>query len=569
MSVQISAMSACSKNPSEENDKGNGTTASGETLSVELIDPYYKVLPQSGLSVKGSNTAYAACGEYAVFQAVIHKDSYYDFQAEDIDFINEDGTSVLTSEAGWIGYVGCTDVFAKPGDFKLTSPDGKYPDPVFDEYTAEYSDSELQPVWITVWIPEGTPAGTYKGTLEIKAEGFRKSASAKIGLAVEVYPVTVPKPTLQLSNWVIERSYQFSYLNMMQDVPRYYPMFWSFVKQLADICARHRINVHFVYYPFDWIKVDVDESGTYTFDFANLKKEIEIYEAAGALDRLELNRYAFKEKLATGGNGIGMIVPEKGSDGQMTQNYYPVSHEKTKNFYSQYLPALKTFLNENGWLDKYIQHVYDEPLGGNMSTYKSIRNLIKEYIPEAKIMDATYNINGLAGSVDIWCPLLDTFHKNYDYLIGQTQDGNSELWFYTMKNPQGNYANRFIEKPLIETRILHWLNYKYKATGYLYWSFNDYWFPDVFAETAYIDDSCPGGDTYIVYPGYQKYYPSIRLYAMSAGAADYELLKMLEQRNPDKANSIVGSIVLDFDEYEHDLSIFSNARKQILESLSE
>ncbi len=331
----------------------------------------------------------------------------------------------------------------------------------------------------------------------------------------------------------------------------------------------HRINVHFVYYPLDWIKIDVDDKGSYSFDFANLKKELKIYEKAGALDRIELNRYAYKKDLATGGNGIGMIVPEKNGSGEMENRYYPVSNSKTTNFYSQYLPALREFLQENGWLDRYIQHVYDEPLASNMDTYRQIADLVRQYIPEAKILDATYVISGLENTVDIWCPLLDTFENNYDYLRSQVQDGCKELWFYTMMNPQGNYANRFIEKPLIETRVMHWLNYRYKAAGYLYWSFNDYWFTDVYAETTWIDNKCPGGDVYIVYPGYHKYYPSIRLYAMSSSAADYELLKLLVEKNPAEADLIAQKIVRGFDDYEHDLSVFNETRRQLLEALSE
>lgn len=125
----------------------------------------------------------------------------------------------------------------------------------------------------------------------------------------------------------------------------------------------------------DWIKIDVDDKGSYSFDFANLKKELEIYEKAGALDRIEQNRYAYKKDLATGGNGIGMIVPEKNGSGEMENRYYPVSNSKTTNFYSQYLPALREFLQENGWLDRYIQHVYDEPLASNMDTYRQIQIL--------------------------------------------------------------------------------------------------------------------------------------------------------------------------------------------------
>src|SRR5690606_1352327 len=78
-------------------------------------------------------------------------------------------------------------------------------------------------------------------------------------------------------------------------------------------------------------------------------------------------------------------------------------------------------------------------------------------------------------------------------------------WFYTCLWPKGNYANRFIDLPLIKTRLIHWINHKYAIDGYLHWGFN-WWTEEPFAETTFINDTggnlLPGGDSWIVYPGY-------------------------------------------------------------------
>ncbi|HEX5554871.1 MAG TPA: hypothetical protein VFX43_16645, partial [Chitinophagaceae bacterium] len=71
-----------------------------------------------------------------------------------------------------------------------------------------------------------------------------------------------------------------------------------------------------------------------------------------------------------------------------------------------------------------------------------------------------------------------------------------------------------------------------------------------------------------VYPGYHKLYSSIRLEAMRDGIYDYELLKMLQQKDPDKAKAIVGSIVLNFNEYDSEVHHFRKMRKELLEALS-
>lgn len=56
---------------------------------------------------------------------------------------------------------------------------------------------------------------------------------------------------------------------------------------------------------------------------------------------------------------------------------------------------------------------------------------------------------------------------------------------------------------------------------------------------------------------------------MSSGAADYELLKLLVEKNPAEADLIAQKIVRGFDDYEHDLSVFNETRRQLLEALSE
>jgi len=147
-----------------------------------------------------------------------------------------------------------------------------------------------------------------------------------------------------------------------------------------------------------------------------------------------------------------------------------------------------------------------------------------------------------------------------------------EVWFYTCLAPQENYANRFIEQPLIKTRILHWINYKYAIPGYLHWGLNKWRAEDPFKMTTvmnYAGNTLPSGDFAVLYPDKGKLLSSIRLEAMRDGIVDYELLKMLEQKNPDKAKELAGKIVFRFDHYDINILHFREIRRQILELLSE
>jgi len=58
------------------------------------------------------------------------------------------------------------------------------------------------------------------------------------------------------------------------------------------------------------------------------------------------------------------------------------------------------------------------------------------------------------------------------------------------------------------------------------------------------------------------------LKTMRDGIMDYELLKMLSQKHPDKAKEICSQIVYSFDRYNTDIKVFREKRKMILKLLS-
>jgi len=79
----------------------------------------------------------------------------------------------------------------------------------------------------------------------------------------------------------------------------------------------------------------------------------------------------------------------------------------------------------------------------------------------------------------------------------------------------------------------------------------------------------PGGDAFITYPGNGKILSSIRLEAMRDGIVDYELLKMLDEKNSTVAREICRQVVYEFDKYDVDIKSFREKRKRILELLSQ
>jgi hypothetical protein len=56
---------------------------------------------------------------------------------------------------------------------------------------------------------------------------------------------------------------------------------------------------------------------------------------------------------------------------------------------------------------------------------------------------------------------------------------------------------------------------------------------------------------------------------MHDGIADYELLKLLEQKSPDKAKELAGAVIRNFDRYDSNIRAFRATRLSLLKALSE
>ena len=240
-------------------------------------------------------------------------------------------------------------------------------------------------------------------------------------------------------------------------------------------------------------------------------------------------------------------------------------------FHARFLPALVNHLQAKGWLEIYTQHLGDEPIEMNAGTYKAMAALVRKHAPELKIIEACH-CQGLVGAIDVWVPQLNFVHEQHEH-YRQRQAAGEEVWFYTCVFPQGDYANRFIEQPLIKTRLLHWINYRYGLTGYLHWGYN-FWLPDQdpfkkLTRPHGGPEYLPAGDAWIVYPGKDGPLDSIRFEAMRDGIADYELLSMLAEKDRPAADRLAAGLIQGFDHYDTDVTRFRRARRELLRLLAE
>lgn len=552
--------------------------AQNRHFDVYQTDPLIKVLKERNYFKDRTDTIRVARGETATIQLVIRANKAIDGLSAVVKNISNEHSLLQQHMVRWVGYVKVGRKYKNPSKDILRSASGYFPDPLFDDTIMSMHQGEVTPLWITVPIPPDAAPGLYKGTVAI-SERSRKRTKLKKTFYIKVYPVAVPNTSLWITNWMAFGPENLAYMNNGRPVETFSPLYWALLKKFAIMAGSHGQNMYRIY-PV-WLTKYTLKNGQYHFDFSNFDHEVELFEKAGNLKRIEGGHLAWrsgkwtdpyfvevpvKEKKNTDMPSPGVSIAEESNGMHLVK--LPLSDTRTKRFLAQFLPALKNHLQEKGWLDQYVQHIGDEPVDKNAESYKAISEYVRKYLPGVKIIDAVTASKSLSGSIDIWCPVLDLFGRDHSFFEKLRKQGK-EIWFYTCVIPQGNYANRFIELPLVQTRILHWIGFKYHAAGYLHWGFN-FWsgFDDPLEETARHRGMLPGGDCFIVYPGYHKLYSSIRLESMRDGIYDYELLKMLQKTDPDKAKTIVGSIVLNFNDYDSEVRHFRKMRKELLEALS-
>lgn len=533
----------------------------GATIICAEVDPLDKILPDCKEFAEADSPALAAKGETVSFQFVL-RSSYplTDVRIEAGDL--SDGTAnIAPATTAFVGYVGVDpDSYSSvPSKDKIVSATGYYPDPLIEDGSRDVSPSTNQPVWISYDIPDDAAAGSYSAGIRITGKKNGQNFLIKRTVSAEIYPVCVPEQTLLIYHW-INGHLNFLNNNETPAGQRYWDLLSLVVRKARD----YGQNV-FMVQPINDCIITKDGSGysnpstKFTFDFSEFDKRVEIMLNEGHAKRIVGQHIAYR--LGDWYDAFGVQVPYSPS--------VSIAFDETaRNFLDQFFPALYGHLKEKGWDGIYWQHVADEPgTQESAESYNEIASYLKQIVPEMKILEANHSTKEVCGNIDAIAPLLDRLDYDWSFYKSQ-KDAGKELWFYTCMEPVGNYANRFLEQPLIQTRILHWINYRYHLDGYLHWGLDSWRTLDW--EHGTIDwGGTPAGDSWIIWPAYNKVLSSIRYEAMRDGINDYELLRLLEKKDPEKAEELAAGVVMDFDSYDSRIQAFRERRKMLLDALCE
>jgi len=564
-------------------------------LKLWAVDPLIKVFPDAQPEKGTRAEAEAARGEHATFQLVVRSDSPLQGLTASISpFKKRTGDGQIEARAPrFVGYVPVDRPTQTPSKDQLRKPPADYPDPLLDVPSLDLEPGRAQPLWITVRIPEKTNPGSYSATLTLtgritppvgtSTSSIKSTASTAPTIIGKANPQADPisrSTEITLTKKLTLRVHKAAVKNCRLWVTDWFAMHWphmeinpapesdeyyALLRRYAENMAEHRHNVALIS-PLSLAQFSVAPDGKLAIDFSRFDRWVQTFKDAGVIGRIEGGHIGGRK---ADWESPFVVNIWQVKDGNPVSTTAAPSSPEADAFYSQFFPALVKHLRERGWLDCYLQHLADEPIPSNIDTYRAMASLARKYAPELKIMEACH-AKDLVGAMDVWVPQLNFLHTDFAH-YQERQRAGEEVWFYTCVFPQGEYANRFIELPLIKTRLLHWINFRYGITGYLHWGYNHWTQDDPFTHTTRAHPGpsyLPAGDPWIVYPGKNGPLDSIRFEAMRDGIVDHELLSQLAQKNPDKAAALAANLILDFDKYNTDIKTFRKTRHTLLKLVS-
>lgn len=381
--------------------------------------------------------------------------------------------------------------------------------------------------WKTVWITLDCSVDAEAGESELSFSVTKDGATEKVCVKVEVIDVALDKSDLLYTNWFHYDAIA-NYYKVEPWSDEYYLLLGTFV----ETAVRHGVNIMYVPLftpPLDTqigkerldvqlIDVYMSDKGEYDFDFKKLDRFVDFVKSKG------INLFEMSHLTTQWGAKACPKIMARTKDGyeKIFGWETPSSGDEYKKFLAAFLPKLDKWLKNKGIAGDTLFHISDEPNEAHFRDYKVIADYIKSYLKDYKILDAASPSS--KGIVDI--PVPSTTHLS---------DTDESDWVYYCCTSGYDYlSNRFFNMPSLRNRIFGLQLYERNVKGFLHWGFNFY--NTVFSlrqvDPFTVSDgggAWPSGDTYVVYPGNDGAWDSLRLEVFFEGLTDRMACKLLEK----------------------------------------
>ena len=393
--------------------------------------------------------------------------------------------------------------------------------------------------------------GKHTVTIEVKGKSFIERGVFKIN----VYPVGLPK--LAQSNFFYTNWFSLTNIEKYHNLDRWSPSWFKMMDKYAELMAHGRQNSitipgELIYFEND--EVVLDDERMLAFINIFRKYGIQYFEAPHLMYRGDNDDWGDPE--------LKVVLTKNG--------YY---EEEGKLDIEKLMYRIKEFTTNNNLTNNWLQHIADEPTEVNAKCYKDVVSQVKAIFPDVKIMEATNDRDGIAGAIDIWCPLINDFQENESFFREREKKGEKVL-VYTCLIPGGKWLNRTLDMEKLRQVYFGWGAAFYGTGGYLHWGLNHYQ-ANPFKQSvvkhpspaASANNYLPAGDTHIIYPGKDGPLSSIRFEAHRMGCEDYELLSQLKATKQSKHDRLVKKLFKSYTDYSLNLKKYRKIRKKLLKTL--
>lgn len=403
-------------------------------------------------------------------------------------------------------------------------------------------------------IDDSYLAGSYGFDILLKSKGRTWKAKFK----VQVHSVVLP--SLSDSEFFYTNWFNLQQMEEKHSVDRWSDPWFEMLGKYADLMAYGRQNSIII--PADIFSYN---DGELALDQSNLQRYIQVFtdrgfkyfEAPHLMNRGPNDDWGSEE----------LTVALTG------RKFYTDNGKKDIEIQVR---LIADFVQTNGLNNAWLQHISDEPTSVNASCYKDVVKTVKEIYPTIKIMEATNDRDGIAGAIDIWCPLINDFQENESF-FRQREELGEQVLVYTCLIPGGKWLNRTLDMEKLRQVYFGWGAMKYKTSGYLHWGLNQFKYLDDPFEQSVVHHPAPGaapnnflpaGDTHIIYPGSDGPLSSMRFEAHRLGCEDYELLYLLTLRNARKEQKLVSTLFNSYTDYTTSIKAYRKTKRSLLKELS-
>lgn len=513
----------------------------------------------------------AARNEYESAQIVMrHSEAFTVTEVRLSDLRDTEGHSISGSRMSYrfIDYVYLES--NSPGIVNaVREAPAEYPERLSNERTRDVEADCAQPIWITIYVPKEAKPGLYAGTADIATTAGTYLAELELEICNVQIP-DAPEGALTISYWSWNAGRMMApdeddQIRAQYGYERYSPDWWRLMERFADSWREHRMNELLVHHQTLLLDggTTIDEAGAYRFGWGRFDEVLSFFDSRGCVKAFTGTRLLFPPSKD---DPYEVYLIRRDSSGRMVRELAPLDSVEAENWWKQYLPALRAHLIERGWWDRWRQQIGDEPhTEVQRDQWLSVKGWIDAYAPGMRIGDAFCDpeyYKPFEEKVDVWVPQLNVLQDNKSYFDTRAVVGE-QVWMYTCGFPKGAYLNRFLDQPAWMGRNLLWLCYRWGLPGFLHWGWNIWQFP--------IDAYEARGDAYIVWPDQPNgtIMESVRSAAVRDGAEEYELLRLLERRNPQRAAELASAVVVSGTEYSTDIELMRRKREELLRACSE